>query len=33
LTSDHRVLYGAHAAEFLRTLRHALEHPELLLAG
>jgi pyruvate dehydrogenase E2 component (dihydrolipoamide acetyltransferase) len=31
LTSDHRILYGADAAEFLATIRTKLEHPVALL--
>jgi pyruvate dehydrogenase E2 component (dihydrolipoamide acetyltransferase) len=30
LTCDHRILYGADAAEFLSTIRELLEHPFLL---
>jgi pyruvate dehydrogenase E2 component (dihydrolipoamide acetyltransferase) len=30
LSADHRVVYGADAAEFLVALRSGLEHPELL---
>jgi pyruvate dehydrogenase E2 component (dihydrolipoamide acetyltransferase) len=33
LSCDHRILYGAHAARFLRDIRHGLEHPELLLVS
>jgi pyruvate dehydrogenase E2 component (dihydrolipoamide acetyltransferase) len=33
LSFDHRVVDGAPAAEFLRRVKHYLEHPELLLAG
>ncbi len=32
LTCDHRILYGADAAEFLRTIRELLEQPLSLLA-
>ncbi|KDD72656.1 2-oxoacid dehydrogenases acyltransferase, partial [Helicosporidium sp. ATCC 50920] len=31
LTADHRIVYGAHAAEFLVTLKKVLESPEQLL--
>ena len=31
LSCDHRVVYGAEAAQFLRHVRHLLEHPSLLL--
>ena len=31
LTCDHRILYGADAAAFLRDVRHALEEPSGLL--
>jgi pyruvate dehydrogenase E2 component (dihydrolipoamide acetyltransferase) len=32
LTCDHRILYGAHAAEFLARIRARLERPQELLA-
>lgn len=32
LSADHRVVYGAHAAEFLRELKRLLENPLLLMA-
>jgi pyruvate dehydrogenase E2 component (dihydrolipoamide acetyltransferase) len=32
LSFDHRVVDGAPAAEFLRRVKHYLEHPELLLS-
>jgi pyruvate dehydrogenase E2 component (dihydrolipoamide acetyltransferase) len=32
LSFDHRVVDGAPAAEFLRRVKHYLEHPDLLLA-
>eukprot|EP01024_Parvocaulis_polyphysoides_P010841 TRINITY_DN1380_c0_g2_i1.p2 TRINITY_DN1380_c0_g2~~TRINITY_DN1380_c0_g2_i1.p2 ORF type:complete len:179 (-),score=29.81 TRINITY_DN1380_c0_g2_i1:262-732(-) len=31
ITCDHRVVYGAHAAEFLQTLKEVIEAPEVLL--
>src|SRR5262249_38673516 len=31
LSCDHRIVYGAEAARFLRRLRHLLEHPTLLM--
>lgn len=31
LTADHRVVYGAHAAEFLNTLKTVIESPDVLL--
>jgi pyruvate dehydrogenase E2 component (dihydrolipoamide acetyltransferase) len=31
LTSDHRILYGAEAAEFLATVRDLLQQPTRLL--
>jgi pyruvate dehydrogenase E2 component (dihydrolipoamide acetyltransferase) len=31
LVTDHRILYGAHAAEFLGRIRAALERPRELL--
>jgi pyruvate dehydrogenase E2 component (dihydrolipoamide acetyltransferase) len=31
LSCDHRVVYGAEAAQFLQHVRHLLEHPSLLL--
>jgi len=33
LVSDHRIVYGAHAARFLADLRELLENPLRLLAG
>ena len=33
LTSDHRVLYGADAAQFVARIRELLENPLALLAG
>ena len=33
LSCDHRVIYGAGAARFLRRVRELLEHPALLLVG
>jgi pyruvate dehydrogenase E2 component (dihydrolipoamide acetyltransferase) len=32
LVCDHRVVYGAHAAAFLRDLRELFEHPLRILA-
>jgi pyruvate dehydrogenase E2 component (dihydrolipoamide acetyltransferase) len=32
LSFDHRVVDGAPAADFLRRVKHYLEHPDLLLA-
>ena len=31
LTADHRVVYGAQAAEFLQTLKQVVENPDQLL--
>ncbi len=31
LTADHRIVYGAHAAEFLQSLKQAIEHPDQLV--
>ena len=31
LTADHRVVYGAQAAEFLQTLKAVIENPDQLL--
>jgi pyruvate dehydrogenase E2 component (dihydrolipoamide acetyltransferase) len=31
ITCDHRIIYGAHAAEFLATLKQVIENPEQLL--
>lgn len=31
LTADHRIVYGAQAAEFLQTLKAVIESPEQLL--
>eukprot|EP01024_Parvocaulis_polyphysoides_P057841 TRINITY_DN6176_c0_g1_i1.p2 TRINITY_DN6176_c0_g1~~TRINITY_DN6176_c0_g1_i1.p2 ORF type:complete len:294 (-),score=63.06 TRINITY_DN6176_c0_g1_i1:232-1113(-) len=31
ITCDHRVVYGAHAAEFLQRLKEVIENPEVLL--
>jgi pyruvate dehydrogenase E2 component (dihydrolipoamide acetyltransferase) len=31
LTADHRIVYGADAAEFLRTLKAVIENPEQLV--
>lgn len=31
LTADHRNVYGAHAAEFLLTLKSVIEAPEQLV--
>ena len=31
LTADHRVVYGAQAAEFLQTLKAVIESPDQLL--
>ena len=31
LTADHRIIYGADAAEFLQTLAAVIESPEQLL--
>jgi pyruvate dehydrogenase E2 component (dihydrolipoamide acetyltransferase) len=31
LTADHRIVYGADAAEFLRTLKQVIESPEQLV--
>ena len=31
LTADHRVVYGAQAAEFLQTLKQVIENPDQLL--
>jgi pyruvate dehydrogenase E2 component (dihydrolipoyllysine-residue acetyltransferase) len=33
LSCDHRVVYGAQAAQFLQTLKSLLEHPVALVAG
>lgn len=31
LTADHRIVYGAHAAEFLQTLKQVIENPDQLV--
>lgn len=31
LTADHRIVYGAHAAEFLQTLKETIENPDQLV--
>lgn len=31
MTADHRIIYGAQAAEFLQTLKAVIENPEQLL--
>ena len=31
ITCDHRIIYGAHAAEFLATLKQVIESPDQLL--
>ena len=31
ITADHRIVYGAHAAEFLQTLKAVIESPDQLL--
>jgi len=31
LTADHRIVYGAHAAEFLQTLKQIIENPDQLV--
>lgn len=31
LTADHRIVYGAHAAEFLQTLKQTIENPDQLV--
>jgi len=31
LTADHRIVYGAHAAEFLQTLKQMIENPDQLV--
>ena len=31
LTADHRIVYGAHAAEFLLTLKAVIESPDQLV--
>jgi pyruvate dehydrogenase E2 component (dihydrolipoamide acetyltransferase) len=31
LTADHRIVYGADAAEFLRTLKSVIEDPDQLV--
>mgnify|MGYP001806911388 CR=1 FL=1 len=31
LTADHRIVYGADAAEFLQTLKAVIENPDQLL--
>lgn len=31
LTADHRTVYGAHAAEFLQTLKAVIESPDQLV--
>jgi pyruvate dehydrogenase E2 component (dihydrolipoamide acetyltransferase) len=31
ITADHRIVYGADAAEFLQSLKHVVENPDSLL--
>ena len=31
ITCDHRIIYGAHAAEFLQDLKKVIEEPDVLL--
>jgi hypothetical protein len=31
VTADHRIIYGADAAEFLQSLKAVIEHPEQML--
>jgi pyruvate dehydrogenase E2 component (dihydrolipoamide acetyltransferase) len=31
VTADHRIIYGAQAAEFLQTLKAVVENPDQLL--
>jgi pyruvate dehydrogenase E2 component (dihydrolipoamide acetyltransferase) len=31
ITADHRIVYGAHAAEFLQTLKQTIENPDQLV--